>query len=269
MLSLLIPGPLSPGNNIDVYLQPLIEELNVLWSLGVETYDASRNQTFQMRAALLWTISDFPGYAMLSGWSTKGKLACPCCNDKTNSTYLKHSKKVCYMDHRVFLPMNHKYRSNERDFNGEKEFRSPPNLLKGVEIYEKLKTFNNVFGKMEKKQKEGQWRKKSIFFELPYWKHNTLRHNLDVMHIEINIFDSIIGTLLDIPGKTKDHENARKDLQKMGIRKKLHPKDINQAKHVMFAKSFFSMTKIEKSIFCGVFSLVREKLLATRLMMHI
>jgi hypothetical protein len=90
MLSLLIPGPLSPGNNIDVYLQPLIEELNVLWSSGVETYDASRNQTFQMQAALLWTISDFPGYAMLSGWSTKGKLACPCCNDKTNSTYLKH-----------------------------------------------------------------------------------------------------------------------------------------------------------------------------------
>jgi hypothetical protein len=189
---------------------------------------------------------------MLSGWSTKGKLACPCCNDKTNSTYLKHSKKVCYMDHRVFLPMNHKYRSNERDFNGEKEFRSPPNLLKGVEIHEKLKTFNNVFGKMEKKQKEGQWRKKSIFFELPYWKHNTLRHNLDVMHIEKNIFDSIIGTLLDIPGKTKDHENARKDLQKMGIRKKLHPKDINQGKHVMFAKACFSMTKNEKSIFCGV-----------------
>jgi hypothetical protein len=48
MLSLLIPGPRSPGNNIDVYLQPLIEELKVLWDLGVETYDASLNQTFQM-----------------------------------------------------------------------------------------------------------------------------------------------------------------------------------------------------------------------------
>ncbi|CAL5186382.1 unnamed protein product [Lathyrus oleraceus] len=53
MLSLLIPGPCSPGNNIDVYLQPLIEELKVLWDLGVETYDASLNQTFQMRASLL------------------------------------------------------------------------------------------------------------------------------------------------------------------------------------------------------------------------
>ena len=48
MLSLLIPGPRSPGNEIDVYLQPLIEELKVLWESGVETYDASNNQTFQM-----------------------------------------------------------------------------------------------------------------------------------------------------------------------------------------------------------------------------
>ena len=91
MLSLLIPGPKSPGNDIDIYLEPLVEELKVLWDLGVETYDASSNQTFQMRAALLWTISDFSAYAMLSGWSTKGKLACPCCNYRTCSTYLKHS----------------------------------------------------------------------------------------------------------------------------------------------------------------------------------
>jgi hypothetical protein len=70
MLSLLIPGPQSPGNNIDVYLQPLIEELKVLWESGVETYDASQNHMFQMRAALLWTISDYPAYAMLSGWRT-------------------------------------------------------------------------------------------------------------------------------------------------------------------------------------------------------
>ena len=67
MLSLLIPGPRSPGNDIDVYLQPLIEELKELWELGVETYDSSKNETFQMRAALLWTINDFPAYVMLSG----------------------------------------------------------------------------------------------------------------------------------------------------------------------------------------------------------
>ena len=37
MLSLLIPGPQSPGNDIDVYLQPLIEELKELWEFGVDT----------------------------------------------------------------------------------------------------------------------------------------------------------------------------------------------------------------------------------------
>ncbi|XP_020963472.1 uncharacterized protein LOC110265062 [Arachis ipaensis] len=46
MMSLLIPGPCSPGKSIDVYLQPLIEELKVLWEVGVETYDTSKNQTF-------------------------------------------------------------------------------------------------------------------------------------------------------------------------------------------------------------------------------
>ncbi|XP_058774236.1 uncharacterized protein LOC131648500 [Vicia villosa] len=252
MLSLLIPGPFSPGNNIDVYLQPLIEELKVLWDLGVETYDASLNQTFQIRAALLWTISDFPGYAMLSGWSTKGKLACPCCNYDTNSTYLKYSKKVCYMDHRVFLPEDHKYRSNSRNFNGSIEDRPPPKLLTGEQISEKLKDVNNAFCRLQKKSKNGPWKKKSIFFELPYWKHNTLRHNLDVMHIEKNIFDSIIGTFLDIPGKTKDHKNARLDLEEMGIRKKLHPKEVDQGKKSVFAKACFSMNAKEKTTFCSV-----------------
>ncbi|KAL0439277.1 UNVERIFIED_CONTAM: hypothetical protein Slati_2410700 [Sesamum latifolium] len=49
---------------------PLVEELNELWN-GVMTYDVSSTQMFNMRAALLWTISDFSGYAMLSGWVRK------------------------------------------------------------------------------------------------------------------------------------------------------------------------------------------------------
>ena len=40
------------------------------------------------------------------------------------------------------------------------------------------------------------WKKKSIFFELEYWKYLHVRHNLDVMHIEKNVCKNIIGTLL-------------------------------------------------------------------------
>jgi len=43
------------------------------------------------------------------------------------------------------------------------------------------------------------------------------------MHIEKNVCDNIIGTLLDIEGKTKDNLNARRDLKEMGIRRDLHP----------------------------------------------
>ena len=35
-----------------------------------------------------------------------------------------------------------------------------------------------------------------------------VRHNLDVMHIEKNICDNILGTLLGMEGKSKDSEKA-------------------------------------------------------------
>ncbi|WMV18242.1 hypothetical protein MTR67_011627 [Solanum verrucosum] len=160
ILPLLIPGPRSHGNDIDIYLQPLIDELKLLWDYGVETYDASRNQTFQMRAALIWTLNDFHAYAMLSGWSTKGKFACPCCDYVTNSRYLKHSRKMCYMDHRVFLPMDHPWRSNKRSFNGKTEFRPPPPFVKGTDVLNSLHDFENVFGKKRKRSNEGPWKKR-------------------------------------------------------------------------------------------------------------
>jgi hypothetical protein len=49
-----------------------------------------------------------------------------------------------------------------------------------------------------------------------------LRHNLDVMHIEKNVMDNILGTILDISEKKKDNLAARLDLQEMGLRPKLH-----------------------------------------------
>ena len=46
IMLLLIPGPDAPRNNIDVYFEPLIEELKILWEIGVETFDASRKKNF-------------------------------------------------------------------------------------------------------------------------------------------------------------------------------------------------------------------------------
>ena len=67
ILSLLIPGPTSPRNDIDMYLQPLVEELKELWDVRVEMFDMSTKRSFQMHIALLWTINDLPKYGDISG----------------------------------------------------------------------------------------------------------------------------------------------------------------------------------------------------------
>ncbi|KAH0748291.1 hypothetical protein KY290_027523 [Solanum tuberosum] len=63
ILSTIIDGPRAPGNDIDVYLQPLVDELQELW-VGVATYDASNNHMFQMCVTLLWIFSDFPAFLL-------------------------------------------------------------------------------------------------------------------------------------------------------------------------------------------------------------
>ena len=50
---MIIPGKKASGNDIDVYLQPLIKELVELWNVGVETYDADEKTLFNLRAALM------------------------------------------------------------------------------------------------------------------------------------------------------------------------------------------------------------------------
>ncbi|XP_074323864.1 uncharacterized protein LOC141660776 [Apium graveolens] len=255
ILSTLISGPDSPKNSIDVFMQPLIAELKELWEVGVNTYDALADEDFNLRARVLWTISDFPGYAMLSGWSTKGKLGCPVCHYETSSLYLKHSKKMCYMNHRKFLPSAHKWRMDTKRFNGVIEMGQCPSVLTGTDIEELLSGYVNQFGLQNKKAKsktEGPFKKKSIFFDLPYWKHNPLRHNLDAMHIEKNVCDNILGTLLNISGKTKDHVAARKDLQEMGIRKPLHPVLSEDGAHHEIRAAIFDLSNKEKEIFCSV-----------------
>jgi len=75
-----------------------------------------------------------------------------------------------------------------------------------------------VFGLQSGKQKfpgfrlTYNWVKRSIFWELPYWKTNLLHHNLDVMHIEKNVFENIFNTVMDVKGKTNDNIKARLDL---------------------------------------------------------
>ncbi|XP_057418581.1 uncharacterized protein LOC130712785 [Lotus japonicus] len=218
-LTLIIPGPNNPKEKIDVYLQPLIDELKLLWNEGVLTYDISKKQNFMMKAALLWTINDFPAYGMLSGWSTAGKLACPYCMNQSKAFWLKHGVKCSWFDfHRQFLPMDHAYRRNKDAFYKNRVVTSiAPRRLTGDQMWEEVSNVPKVtetqpcvcpgYGVSH------NWIKQSIFWELPYWKSNLIRHNLDMMHIEKNVFENVFNTVMDIKGKTKDNVKAKMDLK--------------------------------------------------------
>jgi hypothetical protein len=51
-------------------------------------------------------------------------------------------------------------------------------------------------------------KKQSIFWELPYWKDLDVRHSIDVMRVMKNVCEILLGTLLKIDRKIRDHGHA-------------------------------------------------------------
>ena len=93
----------------------------------------------------MWTINDFLGYGSLSGWSTKGYMACPCCNEQTSSKRL--SSKIYYMGHRRYLPLDHGWRRSKL-FDGQLETRSKLQELSGEDVLQKLDRLQDLkYGK--------------------------------------------------------------------------------------------------------------------------
>ena len=103
-MSLLIPGPRSAGKDFDLFLESLIEELLELWK-GVSTLDAITGNKFDLRAAVLWCIHDYPALGMLSGRTTKGYYACIHCDKDPLSRGIR--SKICFIGHRRYLKRTH------------------------------------------------------------------------------------------------------------------------------------------------------------------
>jgi len=91
IMSVLIQGPKQPGNDIDMYLRPLVEELLLLWQdQGVPVWGEDKQESFDLRALLFVTISDWPALSNLSGQTNKGYRACTHCLDKIEGIHLKN-----------------------------------------------------------------------------------------------------------------------------------------------------------------------------------
>ena len=138
-LSCIVPGPSNPTDGIDVFLQPLVDDLRRLW-VGELTYEIAKKENFTLREALMWTINDFPAYGMLSGWSTHGRLACPHCMEDTKAFYLKNGGKNSWFDcHRCFTPDNHEFRRKRNRFRKDTiEKDGPPPKITSDEVFHRV-----------------------------------------------------------------------------------------------------------------------------------
>ncbi|GJY34770.1 uncharacterized protein Tco_0419239 [Tanacetum coccineum] len=179
-----------------------------------------------MKAAVLWTINDFPARSSLSGWSGQGYYACPTCNEDTPSMVVK--SKIVYVGHRRFLRTKHPLRSKFKEFYGNPEPKPKPRKFTKMDIQLQIskvfKRFPRKHPDIAKKnpkpnrQIELNWSKRSIFWDLEYWPFLLLKNNLDVMHIEKNALEALLNTLLQ-NDKSKDTLKARQDLETLRVRK--------------------------------------------------
>jgi hypothetical protein len=84
-------------------------------------------------------------------------------------------------------------------------------------------------------------KKKSIFWELDYWKVLEVRSAIDVMHVTKNLCVNLLG-FLGMYGNTKDTQEARQNKQHVKDPEGRHPEWFH-------GRASYALTKEEKNIF--------------------
>ena len=175
---------------------------------------------------------------------------------------LRITNKLCYIGHHRFLPHDHPWRKKTdlQDVHEGKTER--PESFTEIELEAELEKVRHLkpevgpqsISKKRKPREPTRILKRRLgWWDLEYWPKLKLRHNLGVMHIEKNILDSILGTLLELEGKNKDTVNARKDLANLKIRKSLQldPTDPDPKKSkYIWRYAHYTLAKDEKTELC-------------------
>ncbi|GJW63126.1 putative transposon, En/Spm-like protein [Tanacetum coccineum] len=226
MLSVLISGYLT--NDIDVFLEPLVDDLHTLFETGVDTYDASTKDKFNLRVVVLWIINDYPELGILCGCPYSGFKGCVVCEKETYCVRLSASSKQRLAS------------ENQEDTRG-----------KGGKIQKQKRNTTEEKGSSSQvnEQNGAYWKKFNIWYrKLRYWRHNSVPHCIDLMHVEKNVAKSLVETLLNVLGKTKDRVNARWDLAELGVKPELFA--MQEEDKTTLPPAGYTLTNAEKDIFC-------------------
>ena len=113
------------------------------------------------------TCHDLLSRGCLSGEKTKGYTGCVECLDNTDAVNLLNNSKIVYMRHRRFLPKDHPYHRNKKDFNGTIEKRLAPKYRDRPAILRELNKLEVFLGKGDNAvaAPDGSiWKKKLVGF---------------------------------------------------------------------------------------------------------
>ncbi|GKB55208.1 hypothetical protein Tco_0905961 [Tanacetum coccineum] len=105
-------------------------------------------------------------------------------------------------------------------------------------------------------QNDTYWKKFNIWYrKLRYWRHNYVPHCIDFMHVEKNVAESLVGTLLYVLGKTKDGVNARLDLVELGVKPELFA--MQEEDKTTLPPAGYTLMNAEKDTFCETLPNIR------------
>ncbi|KAL2613297.1 hypothetical protein R1flu_024989 [Riccia fluitans] len=169
---------------MDVYLEPLVEELKLLWD-GVCAYDAAArcprdDRWFTLYAICMWTIHDSPGLGFISGLAVSGTRGCPTCGDQLQAQYSTSLGSTYYLGHEKYLPLDH-----------------PLRIGCTVPIPRPMTMIDYCM--LEARIQVGEIPRASsglnlvpILLELSYWDSLLIQHLGDAMHREGNVVKNLI-----------------------------------------------------------------------------
>src|SRR3954466_13746221 len=144
------------------------------------------------------------------------------CLANTESIYLGNCRKNVYLGHRRFLSTNHQCRKKGKHFKGEEDPRKKPAMRTGDHVLPMVNDLHIIFGKgpgrlsvpNDAEGRAPMWKKKSIFWYLPYLKDLEVRSSINVMHMTKNLCVNLLG-FLGLYGRTKDTSEAQEDQQRV------------------------------------------------------
>jgi hypothetical protein len=148
------------------------------------------------------------------------------------------------------------------EYVGPHQSNDPPGQFSIEELLAELEKVKDVKpGKQKPEEGSGKrkrsnlgvghvkiWNRMVSLWKVPYWHKLKLRHNLDVLHIEKNICESLIATLLNIVKKTKDTAKARLALKDLGIKPELQFRENGDSCVMPIAR--YTLNKDQKKEFC-------------------